>query len=980
MFDPYVQWFKIPAGQRPPTYYELLDLTPDQARDPVAVREAAERRSDQLLRHTSGPNAEECPRIAAELEKALSTLLDSGLRRQYDARLVAGANAPAGETIILPEPLDSDPETSPVSPSQMLGKPAAKNERVTATKPAATKAASTKARAVTKTTRTVRPAAKPPGRPQTPAADLQRAAVTPKPAGRSAWLWVTLGGLAVFLVIAGGALAYLFTRTDDADIPDAPAPTVRAEAPAPAPPATAVPVPLAPQSVESQKPSAETAVPDRSALASNGPGRAAKEVEDRVGESLPAEPIVVKLPVPDEREQEKAEKWLKGAYRVDYENLKTTGERTVLAAKFLQPGREDRKNPARWFVLLREARDLAAAAGRPRLVVEAVNEIDKWFEIDAAEMALASLRQIHDPAGDKKAAPANATLAKSLAAVAMGRVDPALRADNFDAALKFIDLAEESLTSAKADKKLLAPLVQKRAEVRQCRDAYAAVAAAKERLRQAPDDPAANLVLGMHLACERGKWDEALPLIFKGGDPALKEAARTDFRRPADPKEELVLADFWWNYARRTGGHGEAGLQRHAAYWYGLAAERLRDGPERDRAADRVRQVQEIDLARGTRLPPGSVLGREPENRVLLLREGGGNAQSEDAVERALEWIVAHQSPDGAWRTDAFMHAAGCDCSDPGRKHDIAGTALGLMPLLAAGHTPRSGKYRQAVLRGLLYLRQKQSPDGNFAGPQGDPAAYENAMAAVALCEAYGMTKDPIVLEPALRAVTYVVNSQCPQGGWGYTNPGDPSGRTYFKMNMPDLSVTVWNIIALKTAVTAGVWVPRETSAAPSDFLDRVADPSGIAYWYKQPGVWAEDKAPRPSLLSTGILCREYCGWSAENKALTKAARHLADSFELGPKESPGLYHLFFVQQALHHYGGKEWAKVNARVRDQLVQLQEKGEEPGTAHMKGSWSFPQDQWAAHGGRLMFTALATLTLEVYYSHVPLNGYGQAVLND
>ncbi len=49
MFDPYVQWFKIPEGQRPPTYYELLDLTPDQARDPVAVREAAERRSDQLL-------------------------------------------------------------------------------------------------------------------------------------------------------------------------------------------------------------------------------------------------------------------------------------------------------------------------------------------------------------------------------------------------------------------------------------------------------------------------------------------------------------------------------------------------------------------------------------------------------------------------------------------------------------------------------------------------------------------------------------------------------------------------------------------------------------------------------------------------------------------------------------------------------------------------------------------------------------------
>src|SRR5579883_3219810 len=37
MFDPYLQWFKIPANLRPPTHYELLGVSREDADDPGMI-------------------------------------------------------------------------------------------------------------------------------------------------------------------------------------------------------------------------------------------------------------------------------------------------------------------------------------------------------------------------------------------------------------------------------------------------------------------------------------------------------------------------------------------------------------------------------------------------------------------------------------------------------------------------------------------------------------------------------------------------------------------------------------------------------------------------------------------------------------------------------------------------------------------------------------------------------------------------------
>jgi hypothetical protein len=156
-------------------------------------------------------------------------------------------------------------------------------------------------------------------------------------------------------------------------------------------------------------------------------------------------------------------------------------------------------------------------------------------------------------------------------------------------------------------------------------------------------------------------------------------------------------------------------------------------------------------------------------------------------------------------------------------------------------------------------------------------------------------------------------------------------------------------------------------------FLDQVADPSGMGYGYNTPGAGRATSA-------TGLLCREYLGVSPNNPGVAKGITNLLQPHNFVTKEKPSIYFLFYTSQVMHHAGGDPWEDWNPKVRELLIDLQDQGNDIGLGHQKGSWSPRGDEWAVQGGRLMFTSLALLTLEVYYYHIPLNGYGPAVLQE
>lgn len=86
MFDPYLQWLKIPVKERPITYYRLLDIDPTE-KDPDVIAEAAEDQAARVQRHENGPHRQDCIRIIKEIEQARDTLLDPGKRKLYAAKI-----------------------------------------------------------------------------------------------------------------------------------------------------------------------------------------------------------------------------------------------------------------------------------------------------------------------------------------------------------------------------------------------------------------------------------------------------------------------------------------------------------------------------------------------------------------------------------------------------------------------------------------------------------------------------------------------------------------------------------------------------------------------------------------------------------------------------------------------------------------------------------------------------------------------------
>jgi hypothetical protein len=76
------------------------------------------------------------------------------------------------------------------------------------------------------------------------------------------------------------------------------------------------------------------------------------------------------------------------------------------------------------------------------------------------------------------------------------------------------------------------------------------------------------------------------------------------------------------------------------------------------------------------------------------------------------------------------------------------------------------------------------------------------------------------------------------------------------------------------------------------------------------------------------------------------------------------MYFNYYASQVLHHIGGPNWEKWNPRMREYLIRTQATD-----GHEMGSWYFAESH-STPGGRLYTTAMATMTLEVYYRYMPM----------
>jgi hypothetical protein len=404
---------------------------------------------------------------------------------------------------------------------------------------------------------------------------------------------------------------------------------------------------------------------------------------------------------------------------------------------------------------------------------------------------------------------------------------------------------------------------------------------------------------------------------------------------------------------------------------------------------------------------------RDGGGRKKAVKRFGGSPATESAVEAALRWLARHQEKQGYWpiekhyqgfsywdRKREFKDEEARKNFEERRKKSLARmaerwkgkrigvTGLAMLAFLGAGYTHKSGKFKSNVERAARWLvaqQQKKSGEINSDTKQrySQERPYNHAIATLALAEAYGMTKDPALKEPAQKAVDCILEWQNPYSGWRY-RPRD---------KQVDISVTGWMVMALKSARIAGLKVDSAGFQGATKWLkDNTDEKEGyIAYTGKRhrrifmgrrkgddqkagvrrPSFWSRWQ----SAVSVCMLCRLLMGVRRADSMLQKQARLLLTDLPDWEKSknhsSHTEYYWYYGTLAMFQMGAKPWKEWNSKITSMLIKHQCKGGplDGSLKDVDGSWD-PQSAWARSGTRIYMTAINALTLEVYYRYLPL----------
>ncbi len=370
-----------------------------------------------------------------------------------------------------------------------------------------------------------------------------------------------------------------------------------------------------------------------------------------------------------------------------------------------------------------------------------------------------------------------------------------------------------------------------------------------------------------------------------------------------------------------------------------------------------------LGLAGGSKIGSGALGSRGRDAKLVALQRYGGNGRTENAVDMGLRWLAAHQDSDGGW--DAKSYQRHCrhhrPCKGQGLvEFDTGVSALATLAFLGSGHSPnKEGPYRRHVTKALQNLINSQSGIGSFE-PQGDKYLYNHALATQAVAEAYAMTPDPFYKDSNESALKYSFTSQQADGGWDYSPRN--TGRN-------DLSITGWQVMALRAADKAGIPIPAKVRKNISHFINRAFTKNGYGI-YADRGTGAGRMGA--NMVAVALLSHLYSGGISSDPRARKAILHLVQQNPPGEKELrnweqnyQSYYYWYAATLALFNVGGKTWEAWNTLLQQTLLPLQSR--EP---HSGGSWE-PEPNWVGHsGGRVYSTAINILTLEVYYRYRPV----------
>jgi squalene cyclase len=297
------------------------------------------------------------------------------------------------------------------------------------------------------------------------------------------------------------------------------------------------------------------------------------------------------------------------------------------------------------------------------------------------------------------------------------------------------------------------------------------------------------------------------------------------------------------------------------------------------------------------------------------------------ATAKALEWLVSQQHPDGSWGDGKYPH-------------NTAVTSFVLLAFMAQGHLPGQGLYGPEVAKGARFLVSSARGDGYLVGSRGGNM-YCHGMATLTLGELWGMTGD-LEIKPALeKAVDLIVRCQAKEGGWRYEP--NPSGA--------DISATIMQVMALRTAKNGGLHVPDNTLKRAIEYINRCHEPKSGGYTY-QPG----SNEPGVARTAAGICVLQLSG-QYDAQEIAKAVEYLEKAKE---EHRHFWYGLYYGAHAMHQVGGKKWEDWYVKTRERLLPKQSPA---------GSWASGLGSDDGVGPAYQ-TAIAVIVLSVPMNYLPI----------
>lgn len=353
-----------------------------------------------------------------------------------------------------------------------------------------------------------------------------------------------------------------------------------------------------------------------------------------------------------------------------------------------------------------------------------------------------------------------------------------------------------------------------------------------------------------------------------------------------------------------------------------------------------------------------SPIGRAPRGLVFLALilscvitlPSRAASPVDEALQRGVKYLLTQQDESG------FI-------CNKGRRNETAMTALSMLALAACGHQPADPTPEGAAMKkALAYVLRSdvQQPDGYF-GEKDNSRMYGHGITTLMITEMLGMgadaAQDELLRDRVRKAIDLILRAQKvpkndkARGGWRYL-PSDTSS---------DMSVTVWQVMALRAARNAGMDVPKEAIDLAVTYIKSLYQAEGQPdkRGRVRPGGFGyQSRGNEISTTSEGLLALQVCGDYEAEEALGASERLLREGVRTD--ERWFFYTMYYYAQGMYQRGGKYEEAGRAKVAELLLPLQSR---------EGFWENGGGD-GREAGKVYATSMAIMSLAVKNHFLPI----------